>query len=786
MSAYGHFDPDRREYVITNPELPQPWHNYIANDEHVGLITHTGGGASYWRDPLNFRLLRYKFGMTPYDRPGRYVYIRDSNSGDYWSATWAPVQKPLQEQSFACHVGMGYNRVVTEYDGVEAEMLYFVPPDDALEIWKLTLTNRSGRRRRLRTFSYAEWAVWGVMRDLTNLDNASGCTRYQYKDGVFWHTTPIDIGGEWTFPVGYFTSNATPAGYDGSRDDFLGPCRDESRPIVVETGQPTNLAANGLYPLGGLAHDWDLAPGESRTIIYQLGAGMEKRPLAARLSKYRKPETVKKQLAKLAEIWEQRLGVMQVKTPEANFDTVVNTWLPYQVINFTSVGMGVSPVSWGSKAAYGFRDNGQGVLSASALDSKLARRTIEILSHAQHTDGTVTKRFAPPNFDGVSGYLDENAWYAIFVVAYLKETGDLGLLDETFPYVEGGEKKLLYKIVQAVEVLWKRRGPHKLPATGVADWNDNLNPTPRDSESVFNAMIFCLACRALEDLFDHRDEPKQAALWARRRKEVARATDEQAWDGAWYRRMFINSTGRVLGSSKSKDWGRIFIEPQTWAAICGALDPDRARQAMDSARKHLATPFGLRLLTPPAPRYEPEVGHIGILGRGFKENGSVYSHVNAWAACAEACLGRGDLALKTFLDYMPITRNDDIEVREIEPYAMNAQTQAQPFVKPGRGRNPWMTGSTTWAWLAATQYILGVKGEFDGLRIDPCIPAGWKNATLTRRFRGATYHVEIINPAGLCRGVKRLVVDGTEVQGNIAPLPNRRGQTIRVQATLEE
>lgn len=791
MASYGYFDNANREYVITHPELPQPWYNYMRNDEYTGLVSHTGGGPSFWKDPLRLRTLRYKFHLTPYDRPGRYVYIRDQDSGRYWSATWAPVQTPLSRTRFECRVGMGYNRITTGYGGIQAEMLYFVPPDDALEIWQLTLTNRSRRRRRLRTFSYAEWAVWGVLRDLLNIDNAAACARYAYEDGVFWHTTPNDVGAtigtsSWVFPVGYFTSDAEPAGHDGSRDHFLGRCRDESRPIVVERGRPTNLCANGLYPLGGLAHDWRLEPGESRTITYQLGAAMSRRPLARRIEKYRQRRNVDAAFEKLRRIWRQRLSTFQAATPDERFDTVVNIWNPYQVINVTSTGTGVSPVSWGAGSNMGFRDNGQSVLSAASLDRPLARKTVRILSHVQHRDGTLTKNFAPPVWDGESGFLDGQAWYPIFVNAYLKETGELELLQETFPFVQGGDRTLLSKMALSMQVLWDARGRHGLPATGHADWNDSLNPTPRESESVFNAMLFCAGCRALEEIFAELKRPRQQRLWAGRRARMARATDEHAWDGAWYRRMFLARSGRILGSRRCRGWGRIFLEPQAWAALCGALPPGRARRAMDSARGMLATRFGLKLLAPPCPKHEPEVGNVGIENMGFKENGSVYSHANAWAACAEAALGRGDLAFRTFMDFQPILRNDEAEVREIEPYVLSAQVQAEPFIQPGRGRNPWVTGSATWTYLAATQYILGVRPEYHGLRIDPCIPAGWGGFRATRRFRGGVYHIQVRNPRGLCRGVKRLLVNGHQLPGPVAPLPSRRGQTMKVEATLQE
>lgn len=792
MATYGRFDPRNREYVITHPLLPQPWHNYMRNDEYCGLLTHTGGGTSFWKDPSQFRVLRYKFHLRPYDRPGRYVYIRDQDSGRYWSATWAPVQSPLSRTRYRCHVGMGYNRILTRYNGIEAEMLYFVPPDDAVEIWKCTLRNTGRKTRHLRTFSYAEFAVWGVLRDLLNIDNAATCARCSYDKGVIWHETPNDVGATigtatWIFPVGYFTSNAEPCGYDGSRDHFQGDGRDESNPIVVETGEPTNLCANGLYPLGSLAHDWTLRPGEEQTVIYQLGVGMERPALRQRMRKYRNPGVVQKAFVAMRDGWEQRLATCQADTPDEQFNTVVNTWAPYQLINFTSTGVGVSPVGWGTGSSMGFRDNGQAAMAVVSLDADLARLTIRTLSMVQHDDGTLTKNFRPPQWEGEAWFLDGQAWYPLFVNSYLKETGDLDLLEETFPLVQSKrEMPLREKLDFAMEVLWKTRGEHGLCITGHADWNDCLNPREMQSESVFNSLLFCAGCRAMEEIFTELDEPKTSRRWAGRRKRMADAIVEQAWDGEWFRRMFLAESGRVLGSRKSRPWGKIFLEPQVWAALCESLPEDLVRRAMDSAHEQLGTPFGLRIVTPPCPAWEEDTGSYGILNMGFKENGAVYSHCNAWAACAEAVMGRGEKALETFLAFQPIRRNEEAEIREIEPYILGAQVQAEPFIKPGRGRNPWVTGSCTWNYLAATKYILGLKGEYHGLRIDPCIPAGWDSFTARRVFRGGVYEVTVENPHGLCRGIRRIEVDGAMVEGNLAPLAKRVGQTFQIRAVLEE
>ncbi len=787
---FGYFDVPNREYVITNPEMPQPWHNYMRNDEHVGLLTHTGGGTSYWKDPVRLRLLRYKFHLTPYDRPGRYVYLRDQETGKYWSATWSPIRTPLTEMTFRCHVGMGYNRVVTQYNGIEAEVLYFVPPDDALEIWRLRLTNKSGRPRMIRSFSYAEWAVWGAQRDVENIDNAAACSRYSYEDGVFWHETPNDIGGSvsgatWIFPAGYFTSNVAPAGYDGSRDHFLGWYRDESCPIVVERGEPTNLAANGLYPLGSLCHEWKLAPGQAAECVYQMGADWKRKPLYGRIRKYRDARTVQRQFEKLHAVWEDRLGTFQCKTPDETFDTVVNTWAPYQVVNFVA-GVGISPVSWGFSEGVGFRDHGQTSMSASVIDARLAREVFEHLCRMQHSSGDITKRCSPPDYGGETEFMDDQAWFAIFINAYLKETGDWSVLKAKFPFVDKPiQKDVLWKMDYALEILWRSRGKHGLPAQGAADWNDAINPLDRGSESVFNAMLFCFAAKSMDEIYTQLKRPKDAKKWAKRRLEVARAAEKHAWDGKWFIRTIMADTGRVLGSRKSKPWGNIFIEPQVWSALCESINPDMARQAMDSAHEMLGGPYGLRIVRPGCPKWEKDTGSIGIPNRGFKENGSYYSHCNAWAVCAEAVLGRGDLAFKTWMDFQPIIRNDQIETREIEPYVLGAQVQSEPFIQPGRGRNPWVTGSATWNWMGATAYILGVRGEYGGLRIDPCIPARWDGFTAVRRFRGATYEITVRNPSHVCKGVKRLIVDGRPVDGCIAPLPKRKGQRIKVEAILE-
>ena len=771
---YGYFDDENREYVITRPDTPEPWYNYIQNDAYGGLVSHTGGGPSYHRDPKTRRFLRYRYNNLPADRPGRYVYLRDEDTGDYWSATWAPVEKPLEEQSYECRVGLNVQTIRTSYSGIAAEMTYFVSPDHDVELWRLKIRNESGRRRVLKTFSYAELAVWGTLRDLLNMDNNPRCSRVDWRDHTLLHSTWNDLGTSlgtctWVRVYGYFTSSTPPAGYDTDRDMFIGRRRSEANPVVVETGKPNNHCENGGLPVAALCHELTLDAGQEATIVYQMGVADDPGDFDEVLPIYRDLRNVDRALQKVRALWDERLGGLQVRTPDPEFDTVCNVWNPYQVVMTSLQSRTFCSWKWGTGVGMGFRDTSQDVMGVCHMMPALTREKLRLLMSVLFSDGTATHSYVPSTDECIDrGFYDDHLWLVLSTSNYVKETGDTSLLDETIRYMDKGEGTGYEHLDRAVEGTMALRGENGLPQIGHADWNDGLNPGHPESESVFDAMLFCCACREMTELAQVLGRKEDAAKYQGYYDEMKRRVNDHAWDGAWYRRVLLKGGGWIGGSDAKL--GMIFIEPQPWAVLSGVAEDDRATRALDSVHDLLGTEFGIRLVWPPFPQYDPEVGAISIVLPGTKENGAVFHHTNPWVICAETVLGRGEKAMDLFKRISPATKNKIVETHQIEPYVYCQWTGLPPWKHPGRGGNPWLTGTATWSMLALSQYILGLKPTHSGLRIDPCVPKTWKKWEVKRKFRGATLNIHVKNPDGVQKGVVRVTVDGEEIDGNVVPV----------------
>ena len=536
---YGYFDNENREYVITRPDTPLPWYNYIQNDEYSGLISHTGGGPSFHRDPRHRRLLRYRYNNIPADRPGRYVYLRDEESGDYWSATWAPVEKPVESVKFECRVGLNYQVIRSEYSGIATEITYFVTPKHNVEIWRLKVKNVSGRKRMLKTTSYAELCMWGTMRDVVNMDNNPRCSRLDWDDDTLIHSSWNDLGASlgtmsWVRTYGYFTSSTPPDGYDTDREMFIGPYRSEANPVVVETGKPNNHCENGGLPVAALCHDVILEDGEERIIAYQMSVADSPDDFDETIPIYRDLANVDAALDEVKSGWGGFLENLQVKTLDEDFDTMTNIWNPYQVIVTGLQSRSFCSWKWGHTVGMGFRDTSQDMMGCCHLRPDLARRKLRMLMSILRADGTATHGYSPLTDEGSdTDFLDDHLWLIISTCNYVKETGDLSLLDEKIRFMNGGEGTGYEHLDRAIEATMARRGANGLPQTGNADWNDGLNPGEPESESVFIAMLFCYAAKELAELADFLGKADAAVRYREYCDEMKKLTNEHAWDGAW-------------------------------------------------------------------------------------------------------------------------------------------------------------------------------------------------------------------------------------------------------------
>ena len=752
-----------------------PWINYLGTDEFFGVISNTAGGYCAYRDARLRRLTRYRYNGVPADSGGRYIYLRDDDSGEYWSPSWQPTQRQLDD--YECRHGLGYTQIASSYLDVHAETLYFVPPEQTLEVWRLRVSNQRSTPVRLSVFSSVEFCLWDALDDATNFQRNYSTGEVEVSDGVIYHRTEYR---ERRDHFAYFACSEPLAGFDTQRDQFLGAYRGWDRPVVVDRGACFNSIAHGWAPHGCHHVRVALAPGEQREIIFLLGYGenpgeakfdppgsgiLNKTLVLPVIERWLQPGTVAQGFEQLRASWDSRLSGLRVSTPDVHTDRMVNIWNPYQCMVTFEMSRSASLFESGIGRGIGFRDSSQDLLGFVALAPERGRARIIDLASTQLPTGGSYHQYQPltkrGNDDIGSGFNDDSLWLVLGVAAYLKETGDFSILDEPAAYDNDAVSATpLYEHLQrSLRYSLNRLGPHGLPLIGRADWNDCLNlncfsETPGESfqtttnksggvaESVFIAALFVLAGLELADMAQRRGLPEDARAYRAAADEMAAAVTEHGWDGAWFRRAYDYAGGPV-GSSENQE-GRIFIEPQGFCVMSGIGTEDgTAISALDSVREHLASAHGIALAQPAYSRYDLSLGEISSYPPGYKENGGIFCHTNPWAMIAEAIIGRGDAAFDYYQRINPAAREELSELHRCEPYA-DAQMIAGPAApNHGEAKNSWLTGAATWNMVAITQWILGIRPEYDGLRVDPVLPAGWPGFTATRRFRGATYIIQV-------------------------------------------
>jgi cellobiose phosphorylase len=815
---YGHFDDDRREYVISRPDTPLPWINYLGADDYFGIISNTAGGYSFFRDARLRRLTRYRYNNAPLDLGGRYLYLRDADSGDYWSPSWQPTRPELEW--YECRVGLGYTTIASRRAGIRAETVYFVPPGETFEVWRARITNERAEPARLALFGTVEFCLWDANDDATNFQRNYSIGEVEVEDGVIYHVTEYR---ERRDHFAYFACSAS-SGFDTSRDAFLGPYRGWDRPLAVERGAATGSIAHGWQPIGAHEVRLDLAPGETRDVTFVLGYAenprdakfdppgsgiVDKRSVRPVIARALDPAGIEAGLDALRERWDDLLGGFQVASGNEHLDRMVNTWNAYQNMVTFNLSRSASLFESGIGRGMGFRDSNQDLLGFVHMVPGRARERILDIAATQLPTGGAYHQYQPLTKRGNdavgSGFNDDPAWLVLAVAAYVKETGDVAILDEQVPYdsAPGSEQPLADHLRRAIDYTIERLGPHGLPLIGRADWNDCLNlncfsDTPGESfqttanreggvaESVFIAGLFVLAAEEWAAIAERREDPAEAARTRSAAADMVAAVDAHGWDGAWFRRAY-DFFGAPVGSA-GNDEGQIFIEPQGMCVMAGiGLDDGRARQALDSVRDRLATPHGIVLLQPPFSGYQLRLGEISSYPPGYKENAGIFCHTNPWAMIAEVRAGNPDGALDYYLRINPSAREAISDVHRCEPYVYAQMIAGRDAPTHGEAKNSWLTGTAAWNYVAATQWILGIRPELDGLRIDPCLPADFGEVRVTRRFRGSTYRIVIParNGDGGTGRVARLVVNGESIEGTLAPLPATDGAEILVEAVLD-
>ncbi len=776
---YGFFDVENKEYVIERPDTPVPWMNYLHNDEYCALISNNAGGYSFHHSARDKRILRYRLNNIPMDRPGRYIYIRDGKTGDYWSNTWQPVLKDLSEYKTETRHGFGYTRVATSYKGISSETLYVVPVSDNLELWKITLTNRSSSTRNLALFSYAELCLFYAQNDMMNFQYTFNIAKAYAKDGIIHHTTMIENAGHYAF----FTADKKFTSFDCDREKFLGLYHSEANPEAVMEGKCSGSIADGGNPIAATAIPVTLKPGETKSVTYILGVAPSI-PAGAKLAaKYRKAGVVDKVMKDLEQHWKEKLGSLQVKTPDKDVNLCLNQWNAYQVHTTFSMSRGPSIYEGGIGRGMGFRDSNQDVLSVIHSVPQKAKKLITDLAKNMFKDGTAYHQFFRLTGEGDGkGYSDDPLWIILSTTAYVKETGDIQFLREKVKWADGGSATMYEHLRAPLDYTYKNVGTHKIPCMGFADWNDTLHINgPKPGESVWVAEFLVKCARDFVELAEFLGKTADAKKYRLMAEDMAQRTNKVCWDGGWYA-MAFDGWGTMLGSKKQPD-GKIYLNTQTWAVISGVADSKRGPACMDAVTKLLDSKYGIALMYPGYKHFSPRLGGVSTFPPGLKENGGIFSHCNPWAVIAETLLGRADKAMKYYKQLLPTAKDKIQDVHKAEPYIYAQSIASQEHRDFGFARNSWLTGAASWNFVAATQYLLGMRPHYKGLMIDPCVPKGWDKFEVNRRFRGANYHIVVKNPKNVSKGVTSIKVNGKKIPGNIVP-PQSSTKVVEVEAIL--
>jgi N,N'-diacetylchitobiose phosphorylase len=796
-NAYGTYDEKSGEYVITRPDTPTPWMNYLGQGTYGGIISNTGGGYSFDRDPKNRRVTRYRYNAIPNDQPGRYIYLRDQETGIYWSPTWQPIPA-RQLAGYECRHGPGYTRITSRYRGIQAEVLYFVPlvsqpaasrgdPQEApCELWLLRLHNTSRRKRTIRSFSYVEFSMWNADADLYNLDWGQHVLHSRVRDGIIRMETNSRPS------ITYFSSSLEPLGFDTDREVFIGSYRDLANPSTVEQGTPHNSQAARGNNVGVLCHQFEMELGEEKEIVYILGVTDDGGLIERQVAKYRQMYNVLRAFEDLQADWKDYLGRFQVETPDGAMNAMLNTWNQVQCRATLFWSRFVSAYETGLGRGMGTRDSAQDTLATVQNASLRARQNLSMLWKLQFRDGHTWHQVFPLTGEGGAGlaaefpgypqwFCDDHLWLLIAVCAYLRETGDFPYLEERLPFADGGEDTVWGHMLQAVDFTDHHRGPQGLPRLGFSDWDDtmNLDHGSGKAESVMAAQQFCRAMLDLAELCDYLGRDEDGRRFIRLKDEMAENVNRCAWDGEWYARAF-DDEGKPVGV-RSDEQHQIGLNTQTWAVIGECSPEDRAQQAMRSAHARLNSRFGLAILAPAYTRFDPRVGGTTTYPPGAKENGGIFCHTNPWAIIAAARLGWNDVAFQYYQQLMPLLRSDS-DIYKAEPYVYCANMCGPEHPQFGYGRNSWLSGTASWIYVAATQWILGIRPTFKGLQISPCIPEEWQGYSARRVFRGVAYEIEV-HRAGKGNQIS-LKVDGVILEGNVVPFPHKGTKTVKIECQV--
>lgn len=788
---FGYFDDANKEYVITSPKTPLPWINYLGSENFFSLISNTCGGYSFYKDAKLLRLTRYRYNNVPFDSNGHYYYIKEGDT--IWNPGWMPAKTDLD--AYECHHGMGYSTFRSSKNDLQAELTAFVPVGKNCEINQLTLTNNSKETKDFSVFSYVEFCLWNAMDDMTNFQRNFSTGEVEVHGSAIYHKTEYR---ERRNHYALYAVNAPVDGFDTDRDSFLGAYGENSAPEVVVSDQSKNSIASGWAPVGSHHLKVSLAPGESKTFVFILAYienpveekwigraedGKINRTRAEALMKeFDTKEKSEAALAELKKYWDELLSHFTVSSSEEKLDRMVNIWHQYQCMVTFNMSRSASYFESGIGRGMGFRDSCQDLLGFVHLIPDRARERIIDIASTQFADGSAYHQYQPltkkGNSDIGSGFNDDPLWLIAGTSAYIRETGDFSILDETVPYDNDFSvaTSLFEHLTRSFNYTVNHKGPHNLPLIGRADWNDCLNlncfsKEPGESfqtfgpsegpvaESVFIAGMFVKYGKEYADLCDAINKPEEAKRAREEVEKMVAAIEESGWDGEWFLRAY-DADGNKVGSKECEE-GQIYIEPQGFCVLAGVgVENGLAKKALDSVKEKLDTKYGIVLLQPPYTKYYVNLGEISSYPPGYKENAGIFCHNNPWISAAETQIGRGDRAFEIYRKTCPAYLEEISEIHRTEPYVYSQMIAGKDAKTFGEAKNSWLTGTAAWTFLNVSQFILGVEPTLKGLSVNPCIPKNFGDFTITRTFRGVEYNIEVKNPDNIEKGVKELIVDG--------------------------
>jgi cellobiose phosphorylase len=797
-NKYGYFSEDGREFIITDPQTPRPWFNYMWNENYAGLISHTGGGFSYLETPRDNRLTRMRYNCLPWDRPGRYVIVKDADTGKYWSLSWAPTHEKKYDL-YECHHGQGYTTIITEKNKIRGEITYFVPTDLSGEIWLIKLFNLSNKKRNLEIYSFTELLMGNALNDIINQPNDKHFTdihfNKKYQSLVcsrrYWvlnkKVSVAQPNIDWRYNL-LFTSTLPVSGFDGSLDKFIGKWRSEANPIAIETGKMSNTEITAGDPVAALQSKIKLdkkSEIEFATLMFVVGKEHKNPFKAIKIDELKKIKTLKDKFEDVKLYWNDYLSNVKVSTPDKKFNLMLNVWNQYQAAVTFDMARNSGYYHGGLLFGTGMRDQFQDILGMVIAHPERVRKRLLNALRFQFKDGsTLHNFFKITEWGEKTNHSDTPLWIPFGIVEYLNETADFSILDEVVKFYDEGEASVYEHTKRAIDFAISACTERGLPKIMNGDWNDTLDHIgPKGKgETVWGAFFLAYVIKKSFELLEYKNDIDTLERWKNKYEQLRKVINETCWDGKWYLRAFRDD-GSEVGSEKHKQ-GKIFINSQSWSVISGIAPKEYADSALKYGKKYLSTPYGMQIVWPAYREIEDNTGLISRCVPGKKENGAVFNHASSWFVLASLLNDDVEFAFETYSKMIPLNSSKNIDRYEVEPYVYAEYVTSPEHETENQASHSWLTGTAVWMYRIGLDYILGFQTSLKGLTINPRIPKSWKSYKAERNFRGKRFILSVENPKGKNSGIKSISINGKEVQSNFINPDDYPEKEIKIKVVL--